>query len=512
MQNSGNSYDAKFLAVNLNNYAQNDEQWFRDYYNAYVGNFRKYGIVSYDHKEARKYADRYRLIPGTPEYEQVKKDIIDNVDYTQGAGIYNNSALYNIDGVFDLDRFTGNTKVSIGGNYRFFDLDSRGSIFPDTTGNNITYYEYGGFVEAERSFIEDKLSVQASIRYDKSENFKGNFSPRFSALYTINKKNNVRFSVLTGFRNPGVKEQFINKDLGTARYLGGLKNINKYYDIPLNSIFLDDVTVYNKAVNDDITNKDDPYGLNQSISKNINLLEAGIVQESQMQELEPEQLISFELGYKTRIKEVLYFDAVYYNSSYTNFIGIAKVVKPKTSPQVDLLMAASQVNKSAQNDIYYVNVNSREKVGIQGIALGYKWLMPMGSVISGNLTWSDIRTSVNDPIAPGFNTPGFKSNLSLQNRRMDKMENNPGFRNIGFKVTWRYQSKYYWESTFGDGWVEPVSTFDLQFSLNINKPKSVVKVGAANFFNNKFTYSFGGSNIGVLYYVTYIIDNVFPTK
>jgi len=138
--------------------------------------------------------------------------------------------------------------------------------------------------------------------------------------------------------------------------------------------------------------------------------------------------------------------------------------------------------------------------------------MPMGAILSGNITWSDIQTNIDDPIAPGFNTPGFKSNLSLQNRRMDNMENNPGFRNFGFKVTWRYQNRYFWESTFGDGWVEPISTFDLQISLNIDNPKSMVKFGASNFFNNKFTYSFGGSNIGVFYYVSYVIDNIFASK
>jgi len=177
-----------------------------------------------------------------------------------------------------------------------------------------------------------------------------------------------------------------------------------------------------------------------------------------------------------------------------------------------MFTAATQINKSAQTDVYFVNVNSQSRIGIQGVSFGYKWLMPMGSIISGNATWSDIRTEINDPVAPGFNTPGFKSNLSLQNRRMDKMENNPGFRNVGFKITWRYQSQFYWESTFGDGWIEPVSTFDVQFSVNIKNPKSIVKFGASNFFNNSFAYSFGGSNIGVLYYVSYLIDNVFMIK
>ncbi len=512
MQNSGNSFDARFLAVNLNLRAQSDERWFKDYYYAYIGNFRKYGVISYDHEQARKFADRFRVVTGTPEFEQAKKEIINDPDFTRGAGIYNNSALYNIDGMFDLNQYTGETKLKFGGNYRYFDLNSRGTIFPDTTGNPMSVYEYGAFVETERNISGLGLALKASLRFDKNENFEGHFSPRFSALYTINEYNNFRFSVLTGYRNPGVKEQFINKDLGAARYLGGLNDIIRSYKIPLNSIYLDNVDAFNKAVNADIENVDSPYSLNQAINKNLSILEAGIVPEKQMQELRPEQIISFEVGYKTKIMDVLFVDAVYYNSVYRNFIGIAKMVKPRTSPQTDMFVAASQVNKSAQNDIYYVNVNSGERIGIQGVAVGYKWLMPMGSILSGNITWSDMRSQPEDPISPGFNTPGLKSNLSIQNRKMDKMENNPGFRNMGFKITWRYQNRYYWESTFGDGWVEPVNTFDIQFSLNMEKPKSILKFGASNFFNNSFTYSFGGSNIGVLYYVSYIIDNIFPVK
>ena len=509
VQNSGNSYDAKFLAVHLNNANTTDQQWFHDYYYAYKGGFRRFGVPSYDHEQARRFADRNRLIPGTKEFEEAKKKIINNPDFKKGAGIHNNSAMYNIDAMVDLNKYTGKTKIVIGGNYRFFDLDSRGSIFPDTLGNDITVYEFGSFVEVKRGFIDDKFTVKGSLRYDKSENFEGHFSPRFSALYSFNENSNFRFSVLTGFRNPGIKEQFINKDLGTARYLGGLRAIVQPYDIAENSIYLDNVNAFHNAVNADMTLDNSPFGLSQAMQKNLGILESGIVAANQIEQLKPERVFSFEIGYKTKIKDIIYFDAVYYNSVYHDFIGIAKIIKPRTSPQISLFAAASQINKSAENNAYFLNVNSQKKVGIQGVAVGYKWLMPMGSILSGNITWSDIRTEIDDPVAPGFNTPGFKSNLSIQNRKMDKMENNPGFRNVGFKITWRYQSRYYWESTFGDGWIEPVSTFDAQLSINIGKPKSRLKIGASNFFNDSFVYSFGGSNVGVLYYVSFIVDDIF---
>lgn len=512
LQNSGNSFDAKFLAVHLNTQAKSDEDWFREYYLAYRGAFRKFGVLSGNHGEARAYADRNRLLPGTPEFKEAKKNIVGNRDFRNGAGIYNNSGMYNFDGMFDLNKYVSFVDLSFGANYRFYDLNSQGSIFPDTLGNNISIYEYGGFAEAEKKLFEERLTLKASLRYDKSENFEGHFSPRFSALYNLNETNNFRFSVLTGFRNPGVKEQFINKDLGTARYLGGLDPVSKDFDIPDNSFYLDDVNFFNEAVDGNINDKDNPYSYDQAVLNNLNILESGIVREEELSDFKPEQVFSIEFGYKTKIGDFVFLDAVYYYSSYSDFIGFSKIVKPQTSPQVDLFTAASQINNSTQSNVYYLNVNSQNPVNIQGASIGYKWLMPMGSILSGNMTWSDITTAEFDPVAPGFNTPGFKSNLSLQNRRMDKMENNPGFKNIGFKVTWRFQNKYYWQSAFGDGWIEPVSTFDLQFSVNMKKPKSIVKFGASNFFNNKFAYSFGGSSIGVLYYVSYVIDNVFSIK
>jgi len=509
IQNSGNSYDAKFLAVHLNSNAKSDADWFHDYYQSYRGGYRRFGVPAGDHVEARKFADRTRLGYGTEEFEKEKQRIINDPDFRKGARINNNSALYHLDGSFDLDKFTGETSIKIGANYRFYELDSEGAIFPDTMGNNITFYEMGGFFDVSRSFFDDALLLKASARIDKPEKFEIVISPRIYALYTISESQNIRASFLSGYRTPGVKEQFINKDLGTVRYLGGIEQIFAPYNIAGNGIYLDKVNEFNAAVNEDVTNEDFPFAIDQARFKNLDILESGIVKDEELQNIRPERVFSFEVGYKSKIRNAFYFDLVYYFSTYRDFIGIAKIVKPKTSPVVSLVTAASQINKSSQHDVYYVNVNTLKPVSIQGLSVGYKWLMPLGSIISGNFTFSDVKSAIDDPIAPGFNTPGFKSNLSLANRRMDRMENNPGFKNIGFMVTWRYQSRFYWESAFGDGWVEPVSTFDIQFSINLKNPKSVVKMGASNFFNNKYNYSFGGANIGVLYYVSYIIDNIF---
>jgi len=232
------------------------------------------------------------------------------------------------------------------------------------------------------------------------------------------------------------------------------------------------------------------------------------VEEEDIGNLQPEKVVSFELGYKSKLADKLFLDAVYYRSTYENFVGYAEIVKPRTSPDIDLFTAATQVNNSTQSEVFYIYSNSHEKITIQGVAAGIKYLFPIGAVISANATWSNLQTEIDDPIVPGFNTPVFKSNVSVSNRRMDQLENNPGFKNVGFNVTWRWQSGIDWESPFASGYLDPVSTFDIQVSVNFDRPQSTLKMGVSNFFDILYTNSFGGTQVGSFYYVSFTISNL----
>ena len=268
-------------------------------------------------------------------------------------------------------------------------------------------------------------------------------------------------------------------------------------------------TAISFAVKKDIYAEENPFGQNQAILKNMSILKLGVVKQEEIGRLRPEQIRSVELGYKTNLADKLYIDAAFYRSNYQNFIGITEVIKPKTSPEIDLFTAANQVNNSIQRDVYYIYTNSGKKVTIQGLTVGIKYLTPLGTILSANATWSDIRNKEEDPIIPGFNTPGFKSNVSVSNRRLDKMENNPDFKNVGFNVVWRWQSAIDWESPFADGRLEPVSTFNVQVSYTFTDPKSILKVGVSNFFDILYTNSFGGVQVGAFYYISYSIENLF---
>lgn len=507
-QQSGNTYDTRYLAYNLNRQYSSDKQWFFDYYNAYAGNRRRFGVLGGDYKLARAFADRHRLEPGTTTFAIEKERLINSTDFTDGARLINHSSLMHVEGKYDFNELIPWADFEIGSNFRFYDLVSEGSIFPDTANNDITFYEYGGYLKASRKFLDEDLSVTASVRYDKSENFDDHLSPRISALYTFREKHNFRASFLTGYRNPGAKEQFMNKDIGPARLLGGLSELVSPYNLPMNGIFREKVYAFNDAVNADLYSENNPYKNDQAIHKNMDILTEGIVEEEDIGNLQPEKVISYELGYKSKLIDKLFLDAVYYRSTYENFIGYAEIVKPRTSPDVDLFTAATQVNNSTQNDVFYIYSNSHEKITIQGISAGMKYLFPIGAVISANATLSNLQTEIDDPIVPGFNTPVFKSNISVSNRRLDQLENNPGFKNVGFNVVWRWQSKIDWESPFASGYLKPVSTFDIQVSIHFDRPQSTLKMGVSNFFDILYANSFGGTQVGSFYYVSFTINNL----
>jgi outer membrane receptor protein involved in Fe transport len=312
--------------------------------------------------------------------------------------------------------------------------------------------------------------------------------------------------VLTGTRFPGTKEQFILQDLGTSKYVGGLKEMFTQFDLPGNAFYQQDVDAFNLAVENDVYHEDNPIGQTQAILKNMSLLEDGIVQEEQFDGLRPEKVISFELGYKNKIQNSLFFDVIYYRSMYRDFIGFVRVAKPRTSPQIDLFTSAGQVNNSSQRDQILVYRNSGQNVTIQGVALGGKWITPLGGVLAFNATWSDINQVEEDPIVPGFNTPKFKFNLSIANRKMDNMENNPGMKNVGIHINWRYQSAIDWESPFASGRVDPFATTDFQISYNFRRTNAILKAGVSNFLNIKHTSSFGGAQVGIFYYTSFSID------
>lgn len=129
------------------------------------------------HNETRAYADQTvttagqfpRFEPGTAAFDSAFHAITSTLYSEGGSRFYDKSALYHMHAEY---KFTPKImEITVGGNFREYRPDSRGTIFRDTGGYVIKNREFGFYAGLQKRFIGDKLKVDLTARLDKNENF-----------------------------------------------------------------------------------------------------------------------------------------------------------------------------------------------------------------------------------------------------------------------------------------------------------------------------------------------------
>ena len=119
-----------------------------------------------------------------------------------------------------------------------------------------------------------------------------------------------------------------------------------------------------------------------------------------------------KLGYRTTIKDKFYVDAGAYYSWYKHFIGY----------NLGLDIGFDPIFTEAINsiDVYRYAANSINEVQTQGASIGLQYYLNNHITFSGNYSWNKlIKTDIDDPIIPAFNTPEHKYNLGINIRDLD---------------------------------------------------------------------------------------------
>jgi len=229
----------------------------------------------------------------------------------------------------------------------------------------------------------------------------------------------------------------------------------------------------------------------------------------------PEQITSFELGYKSVLfNNKLVVDVDAYSNRYDGFLGQVQVFVPNGqtvgSNAAVLAMldrnrdaTTASGNNAASNgqERYRVYTNAKNAYRNFGSSLGITYSFLKKYTLRGNLSFNAMKSnSISDIFVTGFNTPKWFTNLSFGNRKVVK--------NIGFSVAWKWQDAFLWESPLVTGNIAAYSTFDAQVSYNIPSAKSTIKVGGANVFNNRYIQHAGGPTIGGLYYVAFTVEGL----
>ncbi len=464
-ENAGESYNATVTTRLFNEKWKSSPSWYGTYGQTFVAALLAGNQAAAAHTVARTAADQGRPAAGSDQFKQIF-DGVRSVPISKGGGLFvDKSDLYNVEGQYNLTSALDNkAEVLIGGNFKRYVLNSEGTLFADSTGT-IGINEYGGYLQASKAFLDGRIKITASGRYDKNQNFKGRFTPRATAVIRVAKNNNLRLSYQTAYRFPSTQQQWINLDVGSnVRLLGGVNNFRTFYNMLNNTVY------------------------------SLESVAAGAAKKHNFTEFKPEAVTSFEAGYKgLLLKDKLLIDMYGYYGQYTDFLTRTVVVQSQIGAVPASLNEARDPSRSR---MYSIPVNITDKVKTFGFGIGVDYRLPKNFAISGNFSSDEIR-DVPKGFAANFNVPKYRFNATL---------GNSGFgasKRVGFSVAYRWQDAFFYESDFVNSNLPVVHTVDAQISYKLPQTKSIIKLGANNLANQYYYNAAGNSQIGGLYYLSF---------
>jgi outer membrane receptor protein involved in Fe transport len=526
-EDGGQSYDMLFTGLNVNRVWKDDKTWFGQYAGAYVQATLAGQAPENAHLISRSVADTGRLIPGTAGFQNAFNQVISNPDVLSGSKLVDNSKIHHADANYNFKDIIKFGEIQVGGSYRQYQLNSHGRIYTDANGP-INYNEYGVYTQLQKKFMEDRLKFTGSVRYDKSKNFEGSFSPRISLVYSggEKKQHNFRGSYQTGFRNPSTQDQYIGFNVGSAVLVGSAPdNLLRYSETrPVangtpaigqvyaggSSVVMTGVNAYQNSYTSASVGA---FAAFAAANPGNTPGAAALLKKTNVGYVKPEEVQAFELGYRSQIKEINIDLNGYYNI-YNNFIGNLTVVAPLygtasetfdfaqgaptyvANPAVQTLHALANGNYRA----YQLYTNTSLEIQSLGVGIGLSKKM-FGSYDFGvSYNYADFQfDQAKEPgFEAGFNTPKHRVKASVGN---DKL-----IENFGFNASVRWNSEYLWESTMVDGMIDSATVIDAQINYGIPKLKSVIKIGAANIGGKEYTQVLGAGAIGQQYFASWTIN------
>ncbi len=530
LENTGNSYNVKPLADNLDLYTggatdtKNASSWGSKYKAALQQYAVSHGgaLTSANLADAGRYArqaaDAGRAEPGTARFARlldtirhinnwdIRSTAIPDAPVTGGAALIQKSRMYHTEAQWDLSKYTKVVDLLIGADARIYQIIPDGNNFVDFSrpidqrnkpekdgsfGKDVLYKKFGGFAQVTKAFFDEKLKLFGSLRYDYNPEFDPKLTPRIAAVYTLNRVHNFRLTFQNGYRFPALFEALSYVNNGRVKRVGSLSYIDKGLGYLENSYTQQSVVNFNAKVAAQ-------GNTNQAALDNRNLLIW-----ANLPKATPEQITSFEAGYKSVLLDnTLVIDVDAYINKYKGFLGQVQVFVPhgQTIGTDTAVLAMLDRNRDAQ-DRYRVYTNARNTYNNFGSALAITYNFYKKYTVGGALNYNEMKSNkTSDIFVTGFNTPEWGGNISFGNREVVK--------NIGFNIVWRWQDSFLWESPLVTGNISAFSTVDAQVSFHLPKLYSTIKLGGSNLLNHRYLQYAGGPTLGGLYYAAITIDGL----
>jgi iron complex outermembrane recepter protein len=494
-EDAGDSNNMGLSAINVNRAWKDDLTWFGQYAGAYIQSTLAGADSDQAHAIARQTAETGRLIPGTPEFQTALERVKADPNVNTGSKLQDETQLYHADANYNFSHITSDfADIQLGGSYRTYRLNSSGTIFTDLDGP-ITYSEVGVYSQIQKKLADDRLKVTGSIRFDKSELFEGQFTPRISLGYTAgaDRNHNFRVSYQSAFRNPTTQDLFIGLDIGRAILVGSApENLDRdVRDFPLSgngqqATGSSTATIAGRAAYEN--------------SFTVSSVLAGAPEKANINLVKPEEANVYEVGYRGKIFNFI-IDANAYYSQYTNFISNENVIVPLYGTVGDNSLSLLAL-QNGDVEVYQTYTNSDADVNAFGGSIGVSTKIMKKINLGVNYTYAkqDFDQAANPDFRTNFNTPQHKAKASFTYSDL--------FENFGFGANFRWSEEYFWQAGFGDGIVPSYSVLDAQINYKMTKWKTLFKAGASNVLNKEYFTAYGAPNIGAQYYISISINNL----
>ena len=448
------------------------------------------GSTSFAHVIARGAADANMIPAGSPEFNQAVANATTGALLTTdtgvlGARVQDVSEVYTFEANYDFEDKIDFANLIVGGLYRGFNLDTEGTLYTDYF-DPITWNEYGVYAQMQKDLMGDDLSVTASLRYDKQSVMEdANMTPRLGLLYKINDNSNIRLSAQVGYRNPTNQDKFIGLYNFEETLLGTTRdNIDRFGSDPLRAQLLANGGIAQFTGADVFAN-----ALNKSIWDNQSQATA-----EDVDYVEAEKVVSYDVGYRFNSKDfTIDFNAYY--SQYENYIGTNSVYVPfLTDLGTGNSLTTQEAMAAGNYHQFGLDANLDQEFNTYGVSV--EATKRFSSMLSMNLIYEynnlDYDAPDNSDFELSWNTPEHRVKLGFTSTLSE---------NVSFTANARYNSEYYYESSFIDAVIRENTVVDAKFMFAVPSFDNIkFELGANNIAGRSYVSIPGSGRIGSLYY------------
>lgn len=564
MENGGNSYDAVFTAIKLNELDRSNNFWNQTYqttwsgrfvpkvralpgFPAYVGQGSGW-FTNYDstnavanailklyqdslikwHNEARlitdttTYLGQYggRVEPGTAKFDSLVRDITARTAFEQGGtGFYDRSKMVHVQGEYKFEpKLKGKEKslldILVGASFRMYLPDSRGTIFSDTISG----------IKSIETRINERDSIRPSdnahiIVYDTIQdttfirkritNWEVGMYLSLSRKFTfgMNEKHAI---ILTATCRVDKNKNFPFIATPAASVVYNYKQNHTFrvsFSSAIRNPTLQDQYLYynvGRAILIGNLKGVDSLVTIQSFQDyaGSSPFNAALLSWFDVPPVRPERVQSLEVGYKGIIKNKVYIDCSAYVSWYKDFLGY------RIGAAIQNLGGIYGIKQ-----VYRVSANSPDRIMTYGASVGFSYFFVRNYSLSGNYSWNRLdKLGSSDPVIPAYNTPEHKFNVGISGKDI-KIKTVKGF---GFNINYKYIHGFTFEgSPQFTGAIPTYSLLDAQISWECQKIYTTFKLGGSNLISKMNYQTYGGPAVGRMIYGSILVNldqDVFEQK